>query len=479
MTFFSLEFLLFFIVTLVIFIFVRKTKFRLPLLLIANLLFYAFGGGFIALGIFVVIIAFFYGYAFLIKKYRKKITLVLGIILSLLPLFLFKYLQYILKVSNVHTMDSFFTTVGVPLGISFFTLQGISYFADVYTGKVEVEKNPLYVGIFLSLFSTVTSGPFESPSDIFTQLKKDYVYDYDQIVTGLKNMAIGMFLKLFISESLGYVISNYYSAPATNYYSIWLLISTVFFAFQLYADFYGYSLIAKGSAEAIGIELMDNFHQPYMSSSISSFWSRWHISFQKWLTKYIYIPLGGSRVKTPRILLNVMIVFFVSGLWHGSGLTFIIWGLLNGVYVCLERLLHINSKAKTGWRRVVGFIYTFIFITISWIFFRANSLSDAGIIFKQIFVGIPTDLYAIAKGTISIKAFVPTQINLILRLIFSFIGIILICLLDIYERKYGSLALGTKRWKVVWRYVFYISIICLAVGLGVWGGASEFMYAQF
>ncbi|MCQ2802198.1 MAG: hypothetical protein MJ225_00705 [Bacilli bacterium] len=474
MNFFSLEFLIFFIAILVIFIFVKKAKVRLPLLLLANLVFYSIGGGFIALGIFVAIIAYFYGYSFLIKKYKKKWTLILGIVLSLLPLLFFKYLSYIFRQYNVSTFSGVFSTVGVPLGISFFTLQGISYFADVYSGKVEVEKNPLFVGIFLSLFSTVTSGPFENYSHVVDQLKKDYEFNYEQTADGLKNMVLGMFLKLFVAENLGIIVNAYYTSPGGNYSSLWLLLSTILFGFQLYADFYGYSLIAKGTAETMGIELMDNFHQPFLSSSISSFWSRWHISFQKWLTKHIYIPLGGSRVKTPRILANVLIVFLVSGLWHGTGLTFICWGLVNGLYICLERLLHLNSKQKVGWRRIVGTIYTFIFITISWIFFRANSISDVGIIFKQIFVGVPKDLYHAFNGTISWAVFNPS-----VRVGFGFIGLFLVWILDFVERKFGSLVTIINKWNSVLRLIFYIALIFVAIGFVKWGETSEFMYAQF
>ena len=477
MQFVSFTFLAFLLVVFVLFLIVKSKKVRMPLLLLANLVFYAFGGSWIGLLIFVGTMALFYGFALLIARHKRKWLLCISILVSLAPLILCKYIPYYLSLFGAS--NNAFATIGIPLGISFFTLQGISYLVDVYRDEVTAEKNPLYVGIYLSLFSVVTSGPFCSASSIFSQLKEPHPFDYDESADGFRKMAIGLFLKLLIAENLGAVVNTFYNAPNTEHYGLMLLVSTIFFAFQLYADFYGYSLMAQGSAKTIGIQLPDNFHQPYLSSSISSFWGRWHMSFQKWLQKYIYIPLGGSHVKLWRVLVNVLIVFLVSGLWHGSGVTFLIWGGLNGIYVCLERLLKLNSKNKRGAAKVIGLIYTFVLICVSWIFFRANSLADALTIFRQIFVGIPTDLIAIIRHQLSISALFPHAISFLVSFLLSIIGIACMIALDVVERRRGQLSLLCVKWNVVARWAFYIGIVAIAVGFGVWGGVSEFMYAQF
>jgi|GEM_PF-2536706 len=473
----SLGFLVFFIIVLFTLSFVKKQRIRVIFILLANLIFYSLSGGWIAFVFLILYIWLIYGLSYLLKAFRNKVVLTISIVLSIVPLLLLKYLTYYLGLAGIKI--GFFNNIGLPLGLSFFTLQAISYLAEIYKRSIEFEKNPIYLGIYLSLFSIVTSGPIESPNHIISQLKKDYEFDYDKTVVGLRYMGIGLFLKLFIADSLGYIVDIYYSDPGANYYSIMLLVSTIFFAFQLYADFCGYSLMAKGSADSIGIDVIDNFHQPYISSSVSSFWSRWHVSFQRWLTKYIYIPLGGSRVNTFRVYLNILIVFLVSGFWHGSGFTFLIWGALNALFLIVERLLGWNSKEKAGARRVIGFIYTIVFIGFSWIFFRANSVTDAFIIIKQILVNIPKDLVAILTHRVAISSFFSTHIAWLLRFSFSIIGIILIILLDVRERRNGPLAISCSNWKIGYRFLFYISLICIAVGLGMWGTYNEFMYAQF
>lgn len=477
MDFISIEFGVFFLAVILLFIFVKKKTPRNILLVITNLLFVGLGGGIASLITLITLCLYFYVAPLLINKFHKKFVFVLSIILSIIPLLVFKYLQYYLGLANIQ--NNVLISIGVPLGISFYTLQGISYISDSYHEKCSTQKNPIYVWVYLSLFSIVTSGPFESSENIFNQINKDYEYNEKTITHGLKTIVFGVFFKIFISQSLAYVVNTYYNNPGLNNISFWLLISTIFFAFELYSDFYGYSLIAKGSAEVLGIEVSDNFHQPYFSSSISTFWSRWHISFQRWLTKYIYIPLGGSRVSTPRVIVNVFIVFLVSGFWHGSSLTFLLWGAINGLFVVVEKLTGLNRKDKRGWKRVVGFLYTFIFITITWIFFRANTFADALTIFKQIFVAIPTDIAALIKGGVSIQAFIPQNINLLLRFFLSILGIIIITIVDIHERKHGSVVNSIDKWHFVGRYGFYIILICFAVGFGVWGGGNQFLYAQF
>jgi D-alanyl-lipoteichoic acid acyltransferase DltB (MBOAT superfamily) len=276
-------------------------------------------------------------------RLAKKIYVAISLIINLATLFAFKYLSFF--TININKLFLFFgseTTVPslnllLPVGISFYTFQVIAYILDVYRGKTKVEKNIITYALYVSFFPALVAGPIERANNLLTQLKQKYSFDFERVKSGLLLILWGFFLKLVLTERLAIVVNHVYS-DYDKYVGFYLIIATVAFAFQIYTDFVAYSYIAMGSAQVIGIKLMENFNAPYFSTSISEFWHRWHISLSTWFRDYVYIPLGGNRHGKIKKYRNVLIVFILSGLWHGANWTFIIWGALNGVYQIIGSL---------------------------------------------------------------------------------------------------------------------------------------------
>ncbi|MGE0267459.1 MAG: MBOAT family protein [Candidatus Omnitrophota bacterium] len=284
----------------------------------------------------------------------------------------------------------------LPVGISFYTFQSLSYTIDVYRGQQKPQKHFGRYAAFVSFFPQLVAGPIERSQHLLPQFNSFKKFDYERVTDGVKLMLWGLFKKAVIADRVAVFVNQVYNNP--HDYTGWpLILATVFFAFQIYCDFSGYSDIAIGSAKVLGFNLMDNFNRPYYSKSVQEFWKRWHISLSTWFRDYVYIPLGGSKVSKQRLYLNLMFVFVVSGLWHGASWTFIIWGALNGFYLVFSLW---TSRLREKWNASIGLTryplihkYVKVFITFSlinftWIFFRANSLSDAWYIATHIFQGL-------------------------------------------------------------------------------------------
>jgi alginate O-acetyltransferase complex protein AlgI len=479
MSFYSFYFLLLFFFLLCLFSLCRNKWVKLAFLLFGNLVFYYLNGGLWALVFLVVFIGGIYGLGFFLATHPKRVLFVLSLVLSLLPLVAYKYVStifgYFLPGNGYST---FINQITIPLGLSFVTLNAIAYLSEIYTGKMSNERNLLIFSIYLSLFSYIVSGPIEDPKTMIQDLNENHPFDYENVAIGLRRMGLGLFLKVFIADSLGYIVNSVFGGLSTSS-ALMIVFASIAFTFEIYADFYGYSLIAQGSAQALGLSLSDNFHQPYLSSSLSLFWRRWHMTFQNWLMNYIYFPLGGSRCPKWRIAINLLIVFLASGLWHGAGFTFIVWGLLNGLYLLIERAFGLNKKAKKGTSRIFGTIVTFLLISLSWVFFRSASLSDALVVFRAIFYGAWKEAFAVLTKSISLLSLLPSNSTSILRMIFGVVGIAFLICLDFSERKKGSLAIRSAGWRPALRWTCYLSLIIISVGIGVWGSVSPFMYAQF
>lgn len=327
------------------------------------------------------------------NKKRKKLFFVCSLIINFGILFVFKYYNFINE-----SIFSLMSSCGwnwrvrnldilLPVGISFYTFQAVGYSIDVYRGTLKAEKNFFTYALFVSFFPQLVAGPIERAKNLLPQFYKANAFSYKNATEGIRLMVWGYFMKLCIADRISeYVNAIYNNVPNHNGAS--LLLATFFFTFQIYCDFAGYSNIAIGAAKFMGYDLMENFHRPYLSLNVKDFWKRWHISLSSWFMDYLYIPLGGNRVSYPRHLLNLLITFLVSGAWHGANWTFVLWGFTHGVFIIIDNIIRKyigQPKTKTLFSKVVSIAVCFCLVAFAWIFFRANSASDAFLIINKIF----------------------------------------------------------------------------------------------
>ncbi len=343
------------------------------------------------------------------EKSKKRLCLIIDIVINLAILFLFKYYNFAAEsLSTLIEHTGFALTMPefkllLPVGISFYTFQALGYSIDVYRGTTPVEKNFFTYALFVSFFPQLVAGPIERSNNLLPQFKIKQVFDYDRIMAGIRMMIWGYFLKLALADRCGmYVDAVFNNVLHHNGGSY--LIASFFFPFQIYGDFAGYSLVAIGAAKIMGFKLMDNFRRPYFSSSVTEFWRRWHISLSTWFKDYVYIPLGGNRIGKLRNHFNLLITFVISGLWHGANWTFVVWGFIHGVILCVEKYLGFAKQTLSGGRRVCHWFITFCIVCFAWIFFRANTLHDAWHVIDGIFTNLgvpylcPADFLAIAMA---------------------------------------------------------------------------------
>lgn len=329
MLFNSWQYLCFYpIVVLIYFILPKKVK-NIWLLLASYYFYMGWNAKYIVLLFFTTVVT--YIGSLIIEKYRKKWILFLTLVLNFSVLFYFKYIQFawnnlghICNKLGIPFIEHKFDIL-LPVGISFFTFQAVGYTIDVYRKEIYAERNFFRYALFVSFFPQLVAGPIERSKNLLKQLDKTYTYSYDRMREGLLLMLWGFFLKLVIADRAAIFVDTVF-ADTNKYAGLYIVVATIIFAFQIYCDFYGYSVIAMGSARIIGLNLMDNFNAPYFSRSVAEFWRRWHISLSTWFRDYLYIPLGGSHKGKIRNYLNLMIVFLTSGLWHGSAWTYVTWG---------------------------------------------------------------------------------------------------------------------------------------------------------
>lgn len=320
-----------------------------------------------------------------IKK-KKRICLVICLLLNLCVLGYFKYSNFILYHLNsilryIHLEEiSWSHDIILPVGISFYTLQALGYLIDVYRGEIYAEKNFLRYALFVSFFPQLVAGPIERSRNLLVQLKEPHRFEYENLRRGLLLVLYGMFLKMVIADRAAIIVDTVYK-DSTAYPGFYIAVATCFFAIQIYCDFYGYSTIAKGSALIMGIHLMDNFNAPYYSRSVKEFWRRWHISLSTWFKDYLYIPLGGNRLGKLRTKCNIMIVFLLSGLWHGASWNYVVWGGLNGLFQLGNT--PVNGRER-GIKKYLSIFVTFCLIDFTWLFFRAPGFRYGCRMLKQI-----------------------------------------------------------------------------------------------
>ena len=319
---------------------------------------------------------------------RRRTFLWISLVTNLGMLFAFKYFNFFNESARAtfNLFNIFYNVptfnVLLPVGISFYTFQSLSYIIDVYKGKLEPERHFGIFALYVAFFPQLVAGPIERATHLLPQFHARLTFDQTRVASGLRLMLWGLFKKVVIADRLALYVNQVYNHP-DEYKGLTLLIGTYFFAFQIYCDFSGYSDIAVGAARVMGFDLMENFRQPYTAQSIAGFWRRWHISLSTWFRDYLYIPLGGNRVGPVRLYTNVLIVFLVSGLWHGADWNFVIWGALHGLYMVLG--IWLGRMSWPNLPALVRVIATFHLVAFAWIFFRANTLPDALYIISHLF----------------------------------------------------------------------------------------------
>lgn len=356
---------------------------KLWLLVVSYLLYLNWKPAYVIVLLGVTLVTFGGGY-FLNNKIdfnkRKRLLVWLLALIGLLPLLVFKYYNFINE--SVQYGLSYiglqFTLPGlnwaIPVGISFYTFQAVGYMLDVYHRRINAERNLIDYMLFVSFFPQVLSGPISKGSELIPQLKQAQIFNYKKSVLGLQYLLWGMFLKLVVADRLGIYVDTVY--VNYHYYSgATCFLASIFYSFQIYADFAGYSLMAVGIAKLFGYDIIKNFRQPYFSISITDFWRRWHISLSRWLKDYVYIPLGGSRCSKIKCYSNILITFLVSGVWHGANWTFVLWGFLHGLFQVIEKWMGFNKQGKTL-LIIPRVIITFLIVNLLWILFRVDSLNQ-------------------------------------------------------------------------------------------------------
>jgi alginate O-acetyltransferase complex protein AlgI len=469
MLFNSLEFLLFF-PSVVILYFALPHKFRWVFLLAASYYFYMNWKPIYAILIFFSTLIT-WGCGLLVErsqsKSRKKTFLVLSLIINFSILFTYKYFNFLNEsVFNVLDLMNIRWEVPnldllLPVGISFYTFQAVGYTIDVYRGELKAEKNLGIYALFVSFFPQLVAGPIERAKNLLPQFREVHYYDASRLESGIKQMIWGFFMKLVVADRLSLIVNTAYNnVEAHN--GVTLLIATVFFAFQIYCDFAGYSNIAIGASRIMGFDLMTNFKRPYLATNITDFWRRWHISLSTWFKDYLYIPLGGNRVSAAKNYFNVFITFLVSGIWHGANWTFVIWGSLHGIYNALQKLLGIDQirfSRFSGFKLLMIFI-NFILVTLAWVFFRANTTTDGFSIIGKIFTdhGVP---------------FVDPP-----TLLFGVFGLSILLIKEISEEFFPNTNLFFESKKPLVSAFAVALVVIIVLSIGVFDG-GQFIYFQF
>ena len=327
----------------------------------------------------------------------RKCIVAVSFVLNIGLLFYFKYINFAMDIwEDIMSrfgmrLEAPVFDVILPVGISFYIFQALSYTMDVYRGEIYAEKNPFRYALFVSFFPQLVAGPIERSKNLLKQLAKPSEFVYENVRAGLLTMLWGYFLKLVIADRCALLVDEVFSNVG-EYRGYQLMTASLLFTLQIYCDFMSYSTIAKGAAKVLGYELMENFNTPYFATSIQDFWRRWHISLSSWLRDYLYIPLGGNKKGRVRKQFNVLLTFFVSGLWHGAAFTFVIWGMVHGILQVIEDILKpytdkLLQKAKINPDNkillLVKIFVTFVMVDLAWVLFRADTLSDAVLVYSK------------------------------------------------------------------------------------------------
>lgn len=466
MLFNSIDFAVFLPIVFILYWFAtnRNLKLQNSLLVLASYVFYGWWDWrFLSLIVFSSCIDYFVGIGLgkSDEQKKRKLLLLTSILVNLGFLGFFKYFNFFAE-----SFADAFTLLGnpieasrlniiLPVGISFYTFQTLSYSIDVYKRKLQPTRDVVSFFAFVSFFPQLVAGPIERAINLLPQFYRERKFSYKQSSDGLKMMLWGLFMKVAVADRLSLYVNEVYG-NIENYSSISLIVATVFFAIQIYCDFGGYSLIAIGTAKLFGFNLMTNFKRPYLSLSFKDFWSRWHISLSTWFRDYVYIPLGGSRKGKVRTNANLLITFIVSGFWHGANWTFIVWGALHGIYQIIEK-----SLGKIPTPKIFKLLLIFVLTNFAWIFFRAQSINEAFSVIEKIFEMQSFNVDIGDKGIFA----------------FSLMSIIILLANDMVLEYFPKVKLLNHK-SIIVRYLTILFIVVYIILLGVFDG-SQFIYFQF
>lgn len=424
------------------------------------------------------------------KGQNEKTVLALAVVVTFAALAVVKYGNFVMQNINgamaLFGVESMLPVAKIlqPVGLSFFTFQAVGYLVDVYRGTREAERNLVSYALFLSFFPIIMSGPIERSTNFLAQIDESHKITLDtyKVRHGLLTMLYGYFLKIMVADRLNILVNTVF-ADHESYGGCILALAVVAFGIQLYCDFAGISTIALGAGEVMGFSLIQNFQTPYFSTSIAEFWRRWHISLSSWFRDYLYIPLGGSRRGTVRKYLNLMIVFLVSGLWHGAGWSFIVWGGLHGVYQIagdilkpVRRYLTVRCgiDPETAGNRVLRMVFNFVIVDFAWLFFRAESLTQACQIISHSAAG--WNPWELCNGTLlSLGLDWPDMTVLILALV-------VVMVMSVLQYRQINWQDGLLNQGFIFRMVVYVICIVVLLVFGIYGpsySASSFIYVDF
>lgn len=468
MLFNSFEFLWLFPIIFVLFYVLGKTKCSNACLLLISYGLYLKWEPIYVLVLFWVTAVTYLAALFLGKKSQHtKKAFVVAIILTLVPLVLFKYYDFFNTQLSV-LLQSVGIMTGLPglnwalpLGVSFYTFQAIGYLSDVYHKRIDAEKNWWHYMLFVSFFPQIVSGPISRAKDLLPQIKAERKFNYPQAVQGLKWLLWGMFVKVVMADRVGiYVDTIFNNYEYQSGLSCW--VGSFLYSFQIYGDFAGYSFMAVGVGQLLGFELINNFQRPYLSQSVTDFWHRWHISLSTWLRDYVYIPLGGSRCSKIRNYWNIFLTFLVSGIWHGANWTFIIWGMIHGLFQIVEKMFGLNNIKSNGWGRFIRVLITFFIVNIAWVFFRMPTLNQANDVINKMFSNHQGTLVTI---TPTMRLFIIVSISVVV--LKDLIDEFLPQRYTLFHHKHALV-----RWTV------YVVLMCLILTCGVFDN-SQFIYVSF
>lgn len=480
MLFNSLDFCIFFPVVTALY-FLLPHKWRWLLLLLASCLFYmAFIPAYLLILIFTILIDYAAGiWIENAEGNQKKQFLVLSIVANVGVLAFFKYYNFfIFNINEAFSSQIPLLKILLPIGLSFHTFQAMSYTIEVYRGKQKAERHLGIYALYVMYYPQLVAGPIERPQNILPQFYKEQHFDYDRVTSGLKLMAWGLFKKMAIADRLAMFVDTAYS-DVNSFHNVSLVQVAIFFAFQIYCDFSGYSDIAVGASRVMGIELMQNFRQPYFATSISDFWKRWHISLSSWLNDYLYMPIVFALRDYEKwaVIAGLIITFCISGLWHGAAWHYILFGFFYGIALSLLLLTtklrkKVAKKVPTKLYDALSILITFAFTCLMDIFFRAKDVPQAFLFIQNMFVGWSD----IAQKGIDLPLFtmgIPR-----IQLFIAIVGIFILLGVDILKTHFSITDL-LKKMPIAMRYSLYWAFLILFYTMGLFGTKSTFIYFQF